>query len=121
MHIAQAHSIRLVVGASPGQRCAWPDYRRCLDKPHAGFAMLILVARRPNGDQVRLPLTWQTITRLIRFINECRESFAGQITENNFVFLCYRDQLEIRLGLRSITMSQNSAYQLAEVLREHVA
>ena len=97
-----------------------PHVSFILDRTRAGFAMLVLVARRPNGDEVRLPLTWQTITRLIRFINECRESFAGQITENNFVFLCDRDQLEIRLGLRSITMSQNSAYQLVEALRRFI-
>ena len=95
-----------------------PNVSFILDRTRAGFAMLVLVARRPNGDEVRLPLTWQTITRLIRFINECRESFAGQITENNFVFLCDHGQLKISLGLRSITMSQNSAYQLAEVLRD---
>lgn len=91
-----------------------------LDKPRAGYATLVLVARQAAGDEVRFPLVYQTITKLIDFINNCRESFAGRIDENGFVFLYEKKLFEIQRGQRRITMSQNSAYQLVEALRSYI-
>jgi hypothetical protein len=87
-----------------------------LDKPTAGFVSLVLIARRMNKDETRLPLTSQTITKLIDFINNCRESFAGRIAENGFLFLAENGRFEISLGSRRIVMSQQNAYQLADTL-----
>ena len=90
-----------------------------LDRPAAGNAALILVARLADGQETRLPLTWRTIVNLRAFIDDYRESFAGQITESNFLFLYDGGRFEIRLRSRSITMSANTAYQLAEALRAY--
>jgi len=96
-----------------------------LDKPRAGYAALILVARKASGNEVRLPLIYRTIAQFINFIDGCWaiHCFAGQIAENGFVFLYEhgKKQFEIQRGQRRITMSQNSAHQLVEALRTYVA
>jgi len=96
-----------------------------LDKPRAGYATLVLIARRAAGQEVRFPLVYQTITRLIDFINGCYaiHCFAGRIAENDrdLVFLYEHGRFEIRRREQSIVMSPPSAYQLVEALRASIA
>jgi hypothetical protein len=94
-----------------------------LEKPRAGYAALVLVARQAAGNEVRLPLAYATIIRLIDFISDCRESFAGRIAENDrdLVFLYEHGRFEIRRKEQSITMGLQSAYQMVEALQAFIA
>ncbi|HEX3641668.1 MAG TPA: hypothetical protein VHV10_10285 [Ktedonobacteraceae bacterium] len=93
-----------------------------LDKPRAGYAALILVAREASGDGVRLPLVYRTIAQFIKFIDGCQaiHCFAGQIAENGFVFLYEHGRFEIRRREQSIMMSPQSAHQMVSALRAYL-
>ncbi len=92
-----------------------------LDKPRAGYAMLILVVRKSCGQELRFPLGFHDVRRIVFFVDSCLENpdqFSGRLT-GNLLLIYEARQFEIRRRLQKIMMSPRIAEDLVDALREY--